>query len=427
MKNDIAVVGLGYVGLPLALAFAKEGKKILGFDVNAEKIKELQKGHDRTHEVDPADLQNSNITYTTDATALKTVPFIIVAVPTPITLNNEPDLSLVESASHLIGKNLSKGAIVVFESTVYPGVTEDVCAPIIEEESGMKYGKDWFIGYSPERINPGDKEHTLDKIVKVVAGMTPAITEKVAETYLTVCKAGVHKAESIKVAEAAKVIENIQRDLNIALMNELSLIFKKLDIRTDDVLRAAGTKWNFHRYTPGLVGGHCIGVDPYYLVYRARELGIHPQVITAGRSINDGMAPYLAAQITELLQLQGKDPKKGKALVLGVTFKENVPDIRNSKVFDLIKGLQKAGVHTSAYDPIASHAELAHEYQFTTMLEKPTGTYDVVILAAPHHEFKEWSATHFKKLLREGGILLDIKSALNPADFAEDSVSYMSL
>lgn len=427
MKYDLSVVGLGYVGLPLALAFAKSGKKVLGFDVSLEKVKELQSGHDRTNEVDTADLKNPHITYTTEAAELKKAPFIIVAVPTPIKSDNEPDLSLVESASTVIGNNLGKGTIVVFESTVYPGVTEDICAPIIEKLSGLKCGADWFIGYSPERINPGDKEHTIDKVIKVVAGMTPKITDKIAKIYAIVCKAGVHKAESIKVAEAAKVIENIQRDLNIALMNELSIIFKKLNIRTEHVLRAAGTKWNFHQYTPGLVGGHCIGVDPYYLVHRAKQLGINTQVITAGRLINDSMAAYLAREVGQLLATVGKEAKKCSALVLGVTFKENVPDIRNSKVFDLMKELEKTGVAVSAFDPIASHKEVTHEYAYNGMVENAEGKYDVVILASPHAEFTAWTPATYNNLLKDRGVILDIKSKLNPNDFLDGGVSYLSL
>jgi UDP-N-acetyl-D-galactosamine dehydrogenase len=414
-SSDIAVVGLGYVGLPLALAFAKAGKTVAGFDVNKEKIEELKRGVDRTNEVeDLQDLAHPNMSYSADPAVIKQSQFVIVAVPTPITAAKQPDLSMVESASRLVGKHLQKGAIVVFESTVYPGVTEDICVPLIDEESGLKCGKDWFVGYSPERINPGDREHTLERIIKVAAGMTPAITDKIAEVYEVACKAGVHKAESIKVAEAAKVIENIQRDLNIALTNELAIIFGKMGIRTSDVMRAAGTKWNFHKYTPGLVGGHCIGVDPYYLMFRALELGVNAEVITAGRRINDSMPEYVAGRILEAMAENGKNIQKSKALILGVTFKENVPDIRNSKVFDLMAALEKHGLHCEAYDPVADKEEVAEEYGFHNLIAKPHGPYDVVVLASPHAEFVAWQKSDWEALLTKDGVMMDIKSAISP-------------
>lgn len=428
MKSyDIAVIGLGYVGLPLAVAFAKAGKQVLGFDVNKEKVNELIRFHDRTNEVTAESLKTAAIDYTADPTLLTQASFLIVAVPTPITSARQPDLSLVSSASRLIGQNIGKGTTVVFESTVYPGVTEDVCVPLIEKESGLACGTDWFIGYSPERINPGDKEHTIDKIVKVVAGMTPEHTELVAALYEVVCKAGVHRAESIKVAEAAKVIENIQRDLNIALMNELAVIFNRLGIRTHDVLKAAGTKWNFHRYQPGLVGGHCIGVDPYYLMHCAEEAGVHPQVITAGRRINDGMANYIVSQIVKALIATGKPVQQSRVLVLGVTFKENVPDIRNSKVFDVIKELEAYGLQVEAYDPHADRAEVEHEYGFTHLIDNPSGNYDVIVYAVPHNEVREWKNNDFELLANGQSVLMDIKSLLDPADFHTGSIRYLSL
>ncbi len=425
--HDVAVVGLGYVGLPLAVAFGKAGKRVLGFDVNSEKIAELGRHHDRTGEVTVEDLKKATITYTADASDLKSAPFIIVAVPTPITAARQPDLTLMQSASRLIGQNLAVGTTVVFESTVYPGVTEDVCVPIIEKESGRVCGKDWFIGYSPERINPGDKEHTIDKIVKVAAGMNPEHTEVVARMYEEVCKAGVHRAESIKVAEAAKVIENIQRDLNIALMNELAIIFNRLGIRTQDVLKAAGTKWNFHRYQPGLVGGHCIGVDPYYLMHCAEEMGVHPQVITAGRRINDDMPNYVVSQIVKALIQTGKPVQQSKALVLGVTFKENVPDIRNSKVFDVIRELEAYGLDLEAYDPHADRAEVAHEYNFTRLVDTPVGPYDVIVYAVPHQEIREWKQREFEALANGKSVLMDVKSLLDPTLFHTSTLRYLSL
>lgn len=388
-KPQIALVGLGYVGLPVAIAFNKAGIPTIGFDVNQTKIEELKKHVDRTGEMSSAELKEAKtITYTANPKDLKKANFIIVAVPTPITKANAPDLSLLESASRLVGQNLAKGSYVVFESTVYPGVTEDVCGPIIEKESGLKSGKDFFLGYSPERINPGDKEHTLAKIVKVVAGQTTSATKVIAATYEIVCHAGVHIAPTIKTAEAAKVIENTQRDLNIALMNELSLIFHRMNIDTHAVLEAAGTKWNFLKFTPGLVGGHCIGVDPYYLVHKAQELGHHPQVIAAGRRVNDSMAQFVAEQVIEGLIQTHKNICESKVLVMGLTFKENVNDMRNSKIKDAITHLQKLGVTVIGYDPYLTKSEIKSEFGIPS-INKLTDIYDAIIIATPHTVFKK--------------------------------------
>ncbi len=348
----IGIVGLGYVGLPLAAAFGRI-VDVIGFDIHEEKVKELIDGYDATGELTTEDLKTTTIDYTTDSSNLKRVDFIVVTVPTPIDENNNPDLSPMEKASITIGQNLKQGSIVVYESTVYPGVTEDICIPILERESGLKCGVDFKVGYSPERINPGDKVHTVDKIVKVVSGMDQETLETVAGVYELVVTAGVHRASSIKVAEAAKVIENTQRDLNIALINELALIFNKLDIPTQDVLAAAGTKWNFLKFTPGLVGGHCIGVDPYYLTHKAEQIGYLPQVILAGRRINDGMGKYVAENTVKQMIQSGKVIKGSRVLVLGLTFKEDVPDIRNTKVVDIVSELSDYGVDVLIHDPLA--------------------------------------------------------------------------
>ncbi|MDP3598456.1 MAG: nucleotide sugar dehydrogenase, partial [Nitrospirota bacterium] len=359
--RKIAVVGLGYVGLPIAVAFGNR-QHVIGFDINKAKIAELQKGLDRTGEVSAAELKATDVHYTFEPSDLKAADFIIVAVPTPINEALQPDLTALRKSSELIGANLSPGSIVVYESTVYPGATEEVCLPILEKISGMKAGVDFKIGYSPERINPGDKEHTLERIIKVVSAQDDASLEIVANTYELVVKAGIHRASSIKVAEAAKVIENTQRDLNIALMNELALIFHRLGIDTKSVLDAAGTKWNFLRFTPGLVGGHCIGVDPYYLTSKAESVGYHPQVILAGRRINNGMGKFIAEQTMKLLSQLPRPVNDLKVAVLGLTFKENVPDLRNSKVPDIIQELREYGVQVLVHDPIAEPEEAVAEY-----------------------------------------------------------------
>jgi len=411
-KEKIAVVGLGYVGLPLALEFGKIVPTI-GFDLNEKRIKELKSSVDRNNESSTQDLKNAKyLEYTSDPQKLKEAKFIIVAVPTPINKNRQPDLFCVSSASEIVGKNLSKGSIVVFESTVYPGVTEDVCLPIIEKMSGLKFGKDFKMGYSPERINPGDKEHTVTNIVKVVSGSDEEALEEVAGVYSLIVKAGVYKAESIKTAEAAKVIENTQRDLNIALMNELSLIFSRIGIDTQAVLKAAGTKWNFIRMQPGLVGGHCIGVDPYYLTYKAEELGYHPEVILAGRKINDNMGKYVAEQTVKKLITAGKTIKGCKVLVAGITFKENVSDIRNSKVVDIIAELKEYGIDVIICDPLADRQEVKHEYGLTLTSYSPDIKVDGLVIAVNHNEFKtsfdaDAIKRHFEK--NDRVVVIDIK------------------
>ena len=406
-KHSLAVIGLGYVGLPIALAFAKK-IKVIGFDINSSRIELMKKDIDPSGELNENDFKNSAIVFTDDLTVLKEASFYIVTVPTPIDTFNHPDLTPLLSATKAIGAVLKKGDYVVYESTVYPGCTEEECVPLLEELSGLTLGKDFKVGYSPERINPGDKEHTLSKIVKVVAGCDQESLDAIAEVYELVVDAGIHKTSSIKVAEAAKIIENTQRDVNIALMNELSTICDKLDINTYEVLDAAQTKWNFLPFTPGLVGGHCIGVDPYYLTYKARKLGLNPNVILSGRLINDQMPMNIAKKVVTSLIKSGKNISKSRVLVLGVTFKENVEDIRNSKVAELIKELQSYSLNIDAVDPYASFTEFKHEYnlEFKTDI---LGTYDVVILAVPHKEYLTKDIIFFEKLLNENGLFVDIK------------------
>ncbi|NJC89261.1 MAG: nucleotide sugar dehydrogenase [Desulfuromonas sp.] len=425
----IALVGLGYVGLPLAVAFARKAS-VLGFDISAKKIDELQRGIDVTGEVSSEQLQAVAIDYTTDPAALRDARFFIVTVPTPIDAFKRPDLRPVESASRTIGRHLQKGSIVVYESTVYPGVTEEVAVPILEAESGLKCGVDFTGGYSPERINPGDKVHTVDKIVKVVSGQDAATLETVARVYELVVAAGVHRAPSIKVAEAAKVIENTQRDLNIALMNELAIIFGKLGIDTRAVLAAAGTKWNFLKFFPGLVGGHCIGVDPYYLTHKAESVGYHPQVILAGRRINDGMGKHVAENTVKELIRAGKAVKGARVLVLGLTFKENVPDIRNSKVVDVIRELADFGTEVLVHDPHADAAETRHEYDLELTALEAVGEVDVVILAVAHDQFKTLDAARLAKLCRSSdgqGVVVDVKGMLSREAVEAAGLRYWSL
>lgn len=414
--RSIAVVGLGYVGLPIAVAFGKQGP-VVGFDINKTKIDELRRGIDRTGEVSPADLKVSQVQYTWEPAELKSADFIIVAVPTPINEALQPDFTALQKSSELIGKNMSPGTIVVYESTVYPGATEEVCLPILERVSGMKSGVDFKIGYSPERINPGDKEHTLEKIIKVVSAQDAESLEIVAKTYGAVVKAGIHRASSIKVAEAAKVIENTQRDLNIALMNELSLIFHRLGIDTKSVLEAAGTKWNFLRFFPGLVGGHCIGVDPYYLTAKAESVGYHPQVILSGRRINNGMGKFVAEQTMKLLSQLPRPVNELKVAVLGLTFKENVPDLRNSKVPDIINELREYGVQVVVHDPIAESEEAVHEYGIKLIDLKQIKDVDGVIVAVAHRSFLEMGLSELLKPLRDqkSGVLIDVKSIFEPS------------
>src|SRR6266550_1089494 len=386
IARKVALVGLGYVGLPIAVAFGRRGK-VIGFDINKAKIEELQRGFDRTGEVSAGDLKATDVQYTSEPTDLKAADFIIVAVPTPINEALQPDLKALRMVSELIGKNMSPGTIVVFESTVYPGVTEDICLPILEKTSGLKAGIDFKVGYSPERINPGDKEHTLEKIVKVVSAQDADSLEVVASTYALVVKAGIHRASSIKVAEAAKVIENTQRDLNIALMNELALIFHKICIDTMEVLEAAGTKWNFLKFYPGLVGGHCIGVDPYYLTYKANALGYNPDVILAGRRINNNVGPFIAQKCVKMLTSLDVPLRKAKVGILGLTFKENVPDLRNSKIPDIVAELSQYGIEATVHDPLGNPHEAFEEYGIQIApLDRLTGL-DAVILAVAHKEY----------------------------------------
>ena len=428
-KAKIAVVGLGYVGLPLAAAFGKK-VDVIGFEIHKAKVDQLKSGFDATAELTKEDLENTVINYTTDPTDLKLADFVIVTVPTPIDENNNPDLTPVEKASETIGQNLKEGAIVVYESTVYPGVTEDICVPILEQESGLKCGSDFKVGYSPERINPGDKVHTVDKIIKVVSGMDEETMETVAQVYELVITAGVHRASSIKVAEAAKVIENTQRDLNIALINELALIFNKLDIPTQDVLAAAGTKWNFLKFSPGLVGGHCIGVDPYYLTHKAEQIGYLPQVILAGRRINDGMGKYVAENTIKQMIRAGKIIKGSRVLVLGLTFKEDVPDIRNTKVVDIISELQDYGVDVILHDPLASDEDAQQEYGLQLTRLNQVGKADAIIYAVAHNAFRSLSVQDLAKLCTNGagaGVIVDVKSVLDKSAIEAAGMSYWSL
>ncbi|MEK7235864.1 MAG: nucleotide sugar dehydrogenase [Nitrospirota bacterium] len=414
--RNVAVVGLGYVGLPIAVAFGKR-QRVIGFDINRAKIAELQKGLDRTGEVSSADLKATDVQYTFQPSDLKAADFIIVAVPTPINEALQPDLTALRKSSELIGANLSPGSIVVFESTVYPGATEEVCQPILEKASGMKCGVDFKLGYSPERINPGDKEHTLEKIIKVVSAQDDASLEIVANTYELVVKAGIHRASSIKVAEAAKVIENTQRDLNIALMNELALIFHRLGIDTKSVLDAAGTKWNFLKFSPGLVGGHCIGVDPYYLTSKAESVGYHPQVILAGRRINNGMGKFVAEQTMKLLGQLPRPVNDLKVAVLGLTFKENVPDLRNSKVPDIIQELREYGVQVLVHDPIAEPEEAVAEYGIHLQQWNDLKNVDGLVIAVAHRAYTEMGSQELLKPLRnqQDGVVIDVKCLLEQA------------
>lgn len=412
--RHIAVVGLGYVGLPVAVAFARAGTPVIGFDISQKRVAELVSGHDRTGEVEAADLKHSSLTLTNDPAALKPADFFIVTVPTPIDPARRPDLGAMLSASKTVGAALRREAIVVYESTVYPGAVEEDCVPVLEQVSGLKAGKDFHVGYSPERINPGDKQHRFETIVKVVAGQDAATLDTVAKVYASVVTAGVHRAPSIKVAEAAKVIENTQRDLNIAFMNELSLICQSLGIDTGDVLAAAGTKWNFLPFQPGLVGGHCIGVDPYYLTFRAEKAGYHPEVILAGRRINDGMGARVAQECIRGLLRRGV--KSGVITVLGLTFKENVPDTRNSKVADICRELQSFGLTVQVNDPRADAEDTQDEYGITLTGLDALKPADAVIVAVPHEEYVVGGWPLVQKLLAGGqGLVMDIKGRLDRA------------
>ena len=408
LKRTVAVVGLGYVGLPLAVEFGKKFHTI-GFDLSTEKIEAYRRNVDPTGEIASADLEAARLTLTTDPALIREADFVVVAVPTPVDEAHIPDFSPLVGASTTVGKNLKPGATVVFESTVYPGATEEVCIPLIERHSGMKWQQDFFVGYSPERINPGDKHHTLTRIVKVVSGDSPQTLDLVAEMYASVIEAGVHRASSIKVAEAAKVIENTQRDLNIALVNELSLIFHRIGIDTTEVLEAAGTKWNFLPFRPGLVGGHCIGVDPYYLTHKAEMLGHHPQVILAGRRINDGMGRYIAEQTVKCIIRRGLEVKDADVIVLGLTFKENCADLRNSKVIDVIRELQSYGLKVHVHDPVASAGHALHEYGVTLRSWDELPRANAVVAAVAHESLVKLSIDELCSKLVPQGVFVDVK------------------
>lgn len=409
-EAKIALIGLGYVGLPIALAFAKK-VKVIGFDINEERVKMMQNKIDPSQELETKDFEGCDIEFTTSIEVLKQANFFIVAVPTPIDEHNHPDLKPLIGASTSVGKALKKGDYVVYESTVYPGCTEEDCIPILEKVSGLKFKTDFKVGYSPERINPGDKEHTITKILKVVSGCDEESLDVIAETYKIIVEPGVHKASSIKVAEAAKIIENTQRDVNIALMNELSIIFNRIGINTFDVLEAAGTKWNFLKFSPGLVGGHCIGVDPYYLTYKAEALGYHARVINSGRYVNDSMGFYVAKQTVKKIIAAKKNLTESRILIMGATFKENVSDIRNSKVYDVIKEFKSFGVQLDIVDPYASSEELKHEYGFE-LTPKAGKNYDAVVVCVNHKEYLDLDEAYYKSVLSEGGIVVDVKGIL---------------
>lgn len=416
-KNKIAVVGLGYVGLPLARLFATK-YPVIGFDINRKRVEELKKGEDTTLEVENEVLQqvlvkspsNENGLYcTTELDDIRESNYYVITVPTPVDKNNRPDLTPLYKSSESVGKVLKKGDIVIYESTVFPGATEDECVPVLEKTSGLKFNEDFFVGYSPERINPGDKEHTVEKILKVTAGSTPEIGKKVDDLYASVIEAGTHLAPTIKVAEAAKVIENSQRDINIAFVNELAKIFNMMDIDTQDVLEAAGTKWNFLPFKPGLVGGHCIGVDPYYLAQKAQEIGYHPEIILAGRRMNDSMGHYVASEVVKLMLQNDQKVKGANILVLGITFKENCPDVRNTKVVDVIKNLKEYGTNVTIYDPLADPEEVQHEYGLTTTKELPEGKFEAVVLTVAHKEFLDLDLDELKN---GQTVVYDVKGVL---------------
>ncbi len=420
--ETIAVVGLGYVGLPVAVGFARHFTNVTGFDINESRILQLDDGFDSTLEISRAEIMESHLVVTHSVASLSLASFFIVTVPTPIDKGNRPDLSPLRAACKTIAPHLSKGAIVVFESTVYPGVTEDICGPILAEISGLRCGVDFKLGYSPERINPGDTEHRLENITKVVAAQDAESLERVADVYGTLVHAGVHRAPTIRVAEAAKVIENTQRDVNIALMNEIAIICDRLDVQTSDVIEAASTKWNFLPFTPGLVGGHCIGVDPYYLTAKAEEVGYHSEIILSGRHVNDGMGAFIAAKAVKMLASLNVPLSRANVGVLGLTFKENVPDLRNSKTFDVLDALSEFGVRPIVHDPMANRAEIP-EGAFDWVDAGDMPKLDLLILAVPHHEYIEGDVA---KLVRDGGAIVDIRSALNRGDIPRN-VRYWSL
>lgn len=423
-QEKICVVGLGYVGLPLAISLAKHFS-VIGFDVKKDRIEELRSGFDRTKEVSDKSLADSRVEYSFEPSIIRNCKFIIVAVPTPVDKNNLPDLSLVEKATIMVGQNLSSGSVVVYESTVYPGVTEDICLPLLEKNSGLNFGVDFKIGYSPERINPGDKEHTIERITKIVSASDSESLDLVAMIYGQITK--VFKASSIKVAEAAKVIENTQRDVNIALMNELAVIFSKLGISTYEVLEAAGTKWNFLNFKPGLVGGHCIGVDPYYLTFKSQELGYEPEVILSGRKTNDGMASFVVNEINRCSLLSGKTTGDLKVLIFGMTFKENVPDVRNTKVVDIYKEFQKLGVKLQIYDPLAYEDEVKSEYDLDLSKKEDIVPCDILVLAVAHDDFKKELSDNLSNYLLPGGLLADVKKIFSKEEILAKGFAYWTL
>jgi UDP-N-acetyl-D-galactosamine dehydrogenase len=429
-QAKISLVGLGYVGMPIAVSFSRKAD-VIGFDINKAKIELYKSGIDPTKEVGNEVITNCTVDFTSDETKLRDAKFHIVAVPTPINTDKTPDLRPVEGASHVLGRNLTKGSIVVYESTVYPGVTEDICVPILESESGLKCGVDFKIAYSPERINPGDKLHRLENIVKIVSGMDEETLDTVAKVYELVVEAGVHRAESIKVAESAKVIENSQRDINIAFMNELSIIFNKMGIDTKAVLKAAGTKWNFLNFTPGLVGGHCIGIDPYYLTYKAEQVGCHSQIILAGRRINDDMGKYVVESLVKQLITADVPVKAAKVAILGFTFKENCPDTRNTRVIDIVRELEEYGITPMVADPAADAAEAKHEYGIVFKRMEDIKNMDAVILAVAHDEFLKLTKADIEKFFKSGPnknkVLLDIKGLLNRVDYETAGYRYWRL
>jgi len=409
-EKKIALIGLGYVGLPIALEFAKHFS-VIGFDINAERVDLMRQGIDPSKELDSAVFEHTDILFTSNPADLELAQFYIVAVPTDIDEHKVPNLRPLQKASEMVGKVLKKGDYVIYESTVYPGCTEDDCLPLLEQHSGLQLGKDFKIGYSPERIVPGDKVRTLTKILKIVSGSDAEALAEIAKVYEHIIEPGVHKATSIKVAEAAKVIENTQRDINISLMNELAIIFDKIGIDTREVLAAAGTKWNFHKYHPGLVGGHCISVDPFYLLHKAKQLGHDPQVIAAGRRVNDYIPHYIAKRLVQLLIENGKNPGNSKVLVMGITFKENVSDIRNSKVTNLVKELMDYSINVHTVDPYASPNEVAHEYGIS-LIDEPVGKYDAIIIAVAHDVYKQKETAYFESLMNGKPIIFDLKGML---------------
>lgn len=426
MEERIAVVGLGYVGLPVALAFARKFRGTMGFDIDAARIEQLRRGVDRDKETTKEEILDARLELTSDPRRLEGATFFVVAVPTPVDANNLPDLSPLVAASETVGKVLSRGAIVCFESTVYPGATEEICGPVLERVSGLVRGKDFKLAYSPERINPGDPVHRLDTVTKVVAGEDMETLERVSAAYGAIVPAGIHKASSIRVAEAAKVIENTQRDLNIALMNELALIFDRIGIRTEDVLRAAGTKWNFLGFRPGLVGGHCIGVDPYYLTMKAQQVGYQPEVILAGRRINNAVGAFVAQKMVKLLIENDVPVRRARVGVLGLTFKEDVTDLRNSRVPDIVNELRAFGIEALVNDPMADASIAMHEYGIKLVEWEELANLDGVILAVAHKAFKELGAEKLVSVLRRGGVVFDVKSAIDPSKISE-SFQYWSL